>query len=107
MAGRTACDERRRCHGSACRRPGGDPASPENGILDKRDLITGLSDDERTLLGEALRVLRRERGAAWNAACDAAEAQGKRQPSLRAYGIDDIRRLARRLGVRATHWTEE
>ena len=71
------------------------------------DPITGLSEDERTLLGEALRALRRERGAAWNAACDAAEAQGKRQPSPRAYGIDDIRRLARRLGIRATHWTED
>ena len=71
------------------------------------DPITGLSEDERTLFGEALRVLRRERGAAWNAACDAAEARGKRPPSLRAYGIDDIRRLARRLGVRGTHWTED
>ena len=69
--------------------------------------IGGLSDDERTLLEEALRALRRERGAAWNAACDAAEAQAKRPPSLRTYGINDIRRLARRLGIRATHWMEE
>lgn len=75
--------------------------------MDKPNSIAGLNDDERTLLGEALRALRRERGAAWNAACDAAEAQGKRSPPLRVYGIDDIRRLARRLGVRATHWTEE
>lgn len=59
------------------------------------------------LLGEGLRALRRERGAAWNAACDAAEAQARRPPSLRAYGIDGIRRLARRLGVQATHWMEE
>ena len=81
--------------------------SREGGILDKPDPITGLSDDERLLLGEALRALRRERGAAWNAACDAAEAKAKRRPSLRAYGIEDIRRLARRLGVRATYWTEE
>lgn len=84
-----------------------DPISPEDGILNKPEPINGLSDDERTLLGEALRALRRERGAAWNAVCDAAEAQGKRSPLPRAYGIDDIRRLARRLGVRATHWTEE
>lgn len=69
--------------------------------------VEGLSDDERALLGEALRALRRERGQAWNAACDAAEAEGKRRPSLRAYGIEDIKRLARRLGVGATHWMEE
>ena len=75
--------------------------------MDKREPIAGLSDDERMLLGEALCALRRERGAAWNAACDAAEAQAKRQPSLRPYGIEDIRRLARRLSTRVTHWTEE
>ena len=75
--------------------------------MDKPNPIAGLNDDEQTLLGEALRALRRKRGAAWNAACDAAEARGKRRPSLRSYGIEDIRRLARRLGVRATHWTEE
>ena len=75
--------------------------------MEKRDPVAGLNDDERMLLGEALCALRRERGAAWNAACDVAEAQGKRRPSLRAYGIEDIRQLARRLGTRATHWTEE
>ena len=74
---------------------------------DKPVRVSGLSDDERALLGEALRALRRERGAAWNVACDAAEARGKRSPSLRAYGIWDITRLARRLGVRAAHWMEE
>ena len=63
--------------------------------MDKPEPITGLSDDERMLLGEALRALRRKRGATWNAACDAAEARGKRRPSLRAYGIEAIRRLAR------------
>lgn len=83
------------------------PTRPENEFLDNPEPIGGLSDDERTLLGEALRALRRERGRAWNAACDAAEAQAKRPPSLRAYGIDDIRRLARRLGVPATHWMKE
>jgi hypothetical protein len=65
-----------------------------------------LSESERMLLREALTTLRRERGQAWNAACDAAEARGKRHPSLRSYGIDDIRRLARRLGVGSTHWSE-
>jgi len=84
-----------------------DPTRPESEILDKPEPIGGLSDDERTLLGEALRALRRERGVAWNATCDTAEVQAKRPPSLRAYGIDDIRQLARRLGIRATHWMEE
>ena len=66
-----------------------------------------LSDAERTLLGEALTLLRRERGKAWNAACDAAEAQGKRHPSLRSHGIEDIKRLARRFGIRSTYWLEQ
>jgi hypothetical protein len=65
-----------------------------------------LSDDERVLLGQALSALRRERGKAWNAACDEAEAQGKRRPSLKPYGIDEIQRLARRFGTKALHWTE-
>lgn len=68
--------------------------------------IGGLSEEERTLLDEALRALRRDRGQAWNAACDAADAHGKRRPSLRGYGIDAIKRLARRLSITATHWTE-
>ena len=46
------------------------------------DPITGLSEDERTPRDEALRTLQRDRGAAWNTACDAAEAQGRR-PELR------------------------
>lgn len=69
--------------------------------------VEGLSDDELKLLIEALRALRHQRGKAWNAACDAALAAGKRQPSLRSAGIEDIQRLARRLGGRATHWSEE
>lgn len=68
--------------------------------------IDGLSEEERALLGEALRALRRERGQAWNAACNVADAHGKRRPSLRGYGIDDIKRLARRFGITATHWME-
>ena len=75
--------------------------------LDKRHPITGLDDEERALIGEALSALRRQRGACWNAACDAAEGQGGRLPSLRAYGIGPIRRLAKWLGVGATHWMEE
>ena len=69
--------------------------------------IDGLSEQERELLADALRTLRRERGRAWNAACDVAEAQGKRRPSLRAYGIDDIKRLGRRFGITSTHGTGE
>jgi len=77
--------------------------------MSKPDPIDGLSDDERKLLIDGLTALRRERGQAWNAACDAADANGKRRPSLRQIGIDDIKRLARRIGGRAahTHWLEE
>ena len=75
--------------------------------MGKTEIIEGLSDEERALLREALRALRRDRGKAWNATCDAAEAAGRRRPSLKAYGIDDIKRLARRFGVRATHWLED
>ena len=71
--------------------------------------IDGLNGDERKLLIEALTALRRERGQAWNMACDAASALGKREPALRRFGIDDIKRLARRIGGSAarTHWQEE
>ena len=75
--------------------------------MGKVELIEGLNDEERKLLIEALRALRTERGKAWNEACDAAEAAGKRLPSLRVYGIDQIKRMARRLGGRAPHWLEE
>lgn len=69
--------------------------------------VEGLNDAERELLGEALTDLRRKRAVAWNAKCDDAEAQGKRRPSLQAYGIDEIKRLARKVGTRALHWTDE
>ena len=82
------------------------PVRPGSGLQGRRKPISGLDGDERALLGAALRALRRERGAAWTAACDRAEAQGKREPSLRAYGIPEVRRLARRLGVGATHRLE-
>ena len=45
--------------------------------MSKPERIDGLNDDERTLLIEALTVLRRVRGQTWNAACDAADAPGK------------------------------
>lgn len=73
----------------------------------KIERIDGLSDEERELLIAALRALRTERGKAWNVACDVAELAGKRPPSLRRYGIDQIKRMARRLGGGVTHWTEE
>ncbi len=78
-------------------------------VMSKPEPIADLSDDERKLLIEELTALRRERGQAWNLACDAADANGKRRPSLRQIGIDDIKRLARRIGGRAahTHWLEE
>ena len=92
-----------------CLRAGGGVMPPvrRTATLDKPQPVSGLNDAERALLGEALRALRRQRGAAWNAACDAAEGQGRRSPSPRAFGIEDIRRLARRLGVGGTHWMEE
>ncbi len=74
--------------------------------MPEADLADCLSDDERALLGQALSALRRERARAWNAACDRAEAQGKRRPPLKPYGIDEIRRLARRFGTKALPWTE-
>ncbi len=52
------------------------------------------------LLAEAFTALRRERGRAWNAACDIAGVAGKHRPALKPYGIHDIRRLARRFGIR-------
>jgi hypothetical protein len=76
------------------------------GLLPRRERIGDLNDEEIALLAEAFRGLRRDRGQAWNAACDIAEAQGKRRPSLRAYGIDDIKRLARRFCITVTHWSE-
>ncbi len=38
--------------------------------MSKPEPIGGLSDDERKLLIEGLIALRRERGRAWNGACD-------------------------------------
>ena len=76
--------------------------------MSKSERITELNDEERKLLIEALTALRRERGKAWNLACDAADVEGKRQPSIRQFGIDEIKRLARRIGGKnaQTHWME-
>ena len=74
--------------------------------MPKADLAEYLSEEERTLLGQAFSALRLERGKAWNAACDRAMAQGKRRPALKSYGIAEIERLARRFGTKALHWTE-
>jgi hypothetical protein len=74
--------------------------------MPEADLAECLSETERALLGQALSALRRERGRAWNAACDRAEAQGQRHPILQPYGIDAIERLARWFGAQALHWTE-
>lgn len=68
--------------------------------------IKGLDAAETALLGEALTALRAQRARAWNEACDIAEAAGRRRPALRPYGIDGIKRLARRFGISSTHWSE-
>lgn len=44
--------------------------------------ITGLSDEERALLTEALCALRYVRGREWRAACHLADELGKRRPGL-------------------------
>ncbi|MBN3471705.1 hypothetical protein [Pseudomonas savastanoi] len=64
-------------------------------------MIEGLSDAER------LQALRRERGFAWNVACDvAARSNVTVSPSLSLYGITEIEHLARRFGGSALHWSE-
>lgn len=63
-----------------------------NANVPDADLADYLSEEERALLGQALSALRRERGKAWNVACDRAEAQSKRRPSLKSYGIEEIKR---------------
>lgn len=68
--------------------------------------IRGLDDKEIALLIDALTALRAERGKAWNTACDIAELANKRPPSLKMYGIGEIKRLAHRLGARKTHWLD-
>ncbi|MDC9582083.1 hypothetical protein PSI15_10990 [Xenorhabdus sp. PR6a] len=71
-----------------------------------KEPIKGLDCEEIALLIDALTALRTERGKAWNTACDIAQVANKRPPSLKKYGIDEIARLARRLGARKTHWLD-
>jgi hypothetical protein len=67
-----------------------------------------LTDEDRLLLREALYLLRLQRGKAWNAACDAVEAAGrKRRPSLKSFGIPEVVRLAKKLRVGPTHRSDE
>ncbi|ENP8169714.1 hypothetical protein ACEH27_003983 [Salmonella enterica] len=68
--------------------------------------MKGLDGEEIALLIDALTVLRAERGKAWNTACDIAQVANKCPPSLKKYGIDEITRLARRLGAKKTHWLD-
>ena len=72
----------------------------------KASLVDGLSAEERALMGEAFSALRRERGRVWTNACRRADERGKRRPGLWTAGIDEIKRLARRFGTKALHWTE-
>ncbi len=72
----------------------------------KPSLVDGLSAEERALLAEAFSALRRERGKSWLEACRRADERGKRRPGLRTAGIEETKRLARRFGTKALHWTE-
>lgn len=71
-----------------------------------KEPIRGLDDEEISLLIDALTALRAERGKAWNTAYGCALLANKRPPSLKMYGIGEIKRLARRLGARKTHWLD-
>ncbi len=83
------------------------PASARQNAADAEESRTHeCSAEERALLGEAFSALRRERGKAWIDACRRADERGKRRPGLRTAGIDEIKRLARRFGTKAQHWTE-
>ena len=68
--------------------------------------IEGLNDDERALLVKGLCALRYHRGRDWRRACHFAAEAGRPEPPLDTDGIEQIKRLARRLGGKARHWTE-
>lgn len=68
--------------------------------------IAGLADEDRKLLVEALCALRDARGREWLAACHRADELGRRKPGLARLRLDELKRLARRLGGRADHWME-
>lgn len=69
-------------------------------------MIEGLSEAERQLVIKGLQALRRERGLAWNVACDIATQREAKSPPLSQYGITEIEQLARRFGGAALHWSE-
>lgn len=68
--------------------------------------IAGLDDDDRELLIAGLTALRDVRGRQWRETCDRAARKGAAEPPLPAYGIEEIKQLARRLGGEAKHWSE-
>lgn len=70
------------------------------------EMVAGLDSEERALLVAALVALRHERGREWREACRIADDRGDIEPPLDAYGIEQIKRLARRLGREARHWMD-
>lgn len=74
--------------------------------LEPDPAITGLSDEERELLVEALCALRYVRGREWLAASASAVDRGKRRPGFERLQVAEMKRLARRLGGQAAHWME-
>ncbi|TPG65757.1 hypothetical protein EAH78_31305 [Pseudomonas arsenicoxydans] len=75
--------------------------------MHQKFVVDELSEAERQLLIKGLRALRRERGLAWNVACDIATERKVKAPPLSQYGITEIEQLARRFGGTARHWTDE
>jgi hypothetical protein len=65
--------------------------------MPKVEAIEGLSD-ERALVLRALQSLRRDRALVWNIACDIAEQDETKRPTIESYGIPEIELLARRFG---------
>jgi hypothetical protein len=61
----------------------------------------------RQLVTKGLRALRRDRGLAWNIACDLATERKVKPPSLSQYGITEIEQLARRFGGTVRYWMDE
>ena len=70
------------------------------------EMVAGLDSEERALLVAALVALRYERGRQWREACRIADDRGDIEPPLDAYGIEQIKRLACRLGGEARHWMD-
>lgn len=70
-------------------------------------VVEDLSEAERQLVIKGLRALRRERGLAWNVACDIATQREAKAPPLAHYEITEIEQLARRFGGTDPHWMDE